>query len=434
MELPRGRDYQGGDLIGLDRKLDHLKALGVTAVYLNPIFDAGSNHSYDTQDYTKVDPYFGTQKDFDTLVDHASQKGIRIILDGVFNHMSSDSPFFDRYRHYATVGACESASSPYRSWFTFRKPTADEPQDVCAPSTPGGEDTYYDGWFGFDSIPVLTKSDADRAEVLPHRPGLDRQALAAAGSRRLADGRDGRRVVPGRLLGVLPRRGEEHRARRTDHQRDVAEGLHAAADAAGRPGRHHDELPPAGRRPRVPDARRVRQQGLRGQRPSDQPDRVRQPDRLHRRGLSGRALLHSDEPPGQPRHRAARLDIDPGAENRTDKEQTAANVLAGKRSVQLASLLQLLDARRADRVLRRRGRHDRRRRPRRPPALPVGGPGRLARPGDAGPLHGPGQASPGRPRAALRGPADPPRRRRRGDCGDRAGDGQRCGGLRRQPK
>ena len=55
-------------------------------------------------------PYFGTQKDWDNLVKHADQAGIRIILDGVFNHMSSDSPFFDRYHHYATVGACESAT------------------------------------------------------------------------------------------------------------------------------------------------------------------------------------------------------------------------------------------------------------------------------------------------------------------------------------
>ena len=164
LEQPRGRDYQGGDLAGLDQKLDQLKALGINAIYLNPIFDSGSNHGYDTADYTKVDPYLGTQKEFDSLVRHAAQKGIRLILDGVFNHLSSDSPMFDRYDHYSTVGACESASSPYRSWFTFRKPTATEPKNVCAPSTPGGEDTYYDGWFGFDSIPVLTKTNAQVQE------------------------------------------------------------------------------------------------------------------------------------------------------------------------------------------------------------------------------------------------------------------------------
>ncbi len=159
-ENPRGRDYYGGDLKGVDQQLDYLKSLGINTIYFNPIFDAGSNHSYDTQDYTKIDPYFGTQKDWDNLAKHAKEKGMRIVLDGVFNHMSSDSPFFDRYHHYGSVGACESASSPYRSWFHFRPPAGNEPS-VCAPSTPGGTDTYYDGWFGFDSIPVLTKSNED---------------------------------------------------------------------------------------------------------------------------------------------------------------------------------------------------------------------------------------------------------------------------------
>ncbi len=106
-EQPRGRDYMGGDLKGVDQYLDYLKSLGVKAIYFNPIFDAGSNHSYDTQDYYKIDPYFGTQKDWENLVKHANQRGMRIVLDGVFNHMSSDSPFFDRYHHYPTLGACE---------------------------------------------------------------------------------------------------------------------------------------------------------------------------------------------------------------------------------------------------------------------------------------------------------------------------------------
>ncbi|MBK9940312.1 MAG: fibronectin type III domain-containing protein [Kouleothrix sp.] len=160
LETPRGRDYMGGDLKGVDQQLDYLKSLGINTLYFNPIFDAGSNHSYDTQDYYTIDPYFGTQKDWENLNKHADKLGIRIILDGVFNHMSSDSPFFDRYHHSPIVGACESAASPYRAWFHFRAPQGNEPS-VCAPSTPGGTDTYYDGWFGFDSIPVLTKSNAD---------------------------------------------------------------------------------------------------------------------------------------------------------------------------------------------------------------------------------------------------------------------------------
>ncbi len=155
-EQPRGRDYLGGDLKGVDQQLDTLVSLGVTAIYFNPIFDAGSNHGYDTQDYTKIDPAFGTQQDWNNLVKHATARGIRIIVDGVFNHLSSDSPFFDRYGHYPTVGACESTDSAYRAWFTFT------PQVGGACAGPGGPNTMtYAGWFGFDSIPVLDKTNPD---------------------------------------------------------------------------------------------------------------------------------------------------------------------------------------------------------------------------------------------------------------------------------
>lgn len=155
-EQPRGRDYYGGDLRGVDQQLDYLQSLGVNTIYFNPIFDAGSNHSYDTQDYKRIDPYFGTQKDWENLVKHANERGIRIVLDGVFNHLSSDSPFFDRYHHYAAVGACESASSPYRSWFYFRDVPAGTGTCVSSTGVPNG--ALYDGWFGFDSIPVINKS------------------------------------------------------------------------------------------------------------------------------------------------------------------------------------------------------------------------------------------------------------------------------------
>jgi glycosidase len=155
-EGPRGRDYFGGDLQGVTRKLDYLQSLGVTAIYFNPIFDAASNHGYDTQDYTQIDRYFGTLDQWQTLRQEAAGRGIRIILDGVFNHMSSDSPFFDRYHHFPTTGACESSASPYRPWFHFRAPQGAEPSPCTASSA--GNDTFYDGWFGFDSIPVLTKT------------------------------------------------------------------------------------------------------------------------------------------------------------------------------------------------------------------------------------------------------------------------------------
>ncbi len=157
-ESPRGRDYYGGDLRGVISRLDYLKNLGVTVIYFNPIFHAKSNHRYDTYDYFSIDPALGTLADFRRLVREAERRGIRVIVDSVFNHMSSDSPQFDRYGYYATLGACESAASPYRDWFRFRRPGPGEPSP-CAPSTPGGDDTYYVGWFGFDSIPEIRKEN-----------------------------------------------------------------------------------------------------------------------------------------------------------------------------------------------------------------------------------------------------------------------------------
>lgn len=180
-EQPRGRDYFGGDLKGVDQQLGYLKDVGIDTIYFNPIFDAGSNHAYDTQDYYTVDPAFGTQKDWENLVKHASALGIRIVLDGVFNHLSSDSPFFDRYGHYATVGACESPTSPYRSWFVFHDVPAGT--GSCVGSTGQADGASYDGWFGFDSIPVLVKSRADvQAYFLTAPDSVTKHWLAAGAS------------------------------------------------------------------------------------------------------------------------------------------------------------------------------------------------------------------------------------------------------------
>ena len=158
-EVPLGRDFFGGDLAGITAKLDDLADLGVTVLYLNPVFAAPSNHRYDTSSYEVIDPDLGTQADFERLIAEAKARGIRVLLDGVFNHVSSDSPWFDRARRFAETGACEAADSAYRSWFTFRAPKPNEPAP-CAASTAGGDDTFYVGWFGFDTIPeVLEQGD-----------------------------------------------------------------------------------------------------------------------------------------------------------------------------------------------------------------------------------------------------------------------------------
>ncbi len=155
-EQAYNRDFFGGDLAGITAALDELADLGVTVLYLNPIFAAPSNHRYDTSDYFYVDPDLGTAAEFEALVSEAGARGIRVVLDGVFNHVSADSPWFDRFGNYETVGACESADSSYRDWFTFRPPGPGQP-GPCAPSEPGGDDTYYASWWNFDSIPELNE-------------------------------------------------------------------------------------------------------------------------------------------------------------------------------------------------------------------------------------------------------------------------------------
>ena len=235
-------------------------SLGITTIYFNPIFDAGSNHSYDTQDYYKVDPYFGTQQDWDNLVKHAQQRGMNIVLDGVFNHLSSDSPFFDRYHHYAGDGACESLLPRIETGSLFHDVAAGT--GTCVGSSGEPNSATYDGWFGFDTIPVINKSlPAVQAYFLTDDDSVS-HLLAEPGRERLAPGCDGRCILPGRLLGNLPRRGQEDQTRCAHHQRDLAKGQHPPAHAARRPRRHHDELSPARCRDRVAGAAAVRLEGL----------------------------------------------------------------------------------------------------------------------------------------------------------------------------
>ncbi|MBN1581463.1 MAG: hypothetical protein JXA89_12240, partial [Anaerolineae bacterium] len=167
-EEPMGRDFFGGDLRGITRKLGYLQDLGVTAIYLNPIFMAPSNHLYDTTDYYRIDPYFGTLGDYASLMQLARRRGIHIILDGVFNHTSSDSLYFDRYGRYRTVGAFESQDSAFYDWYTF----TEWPES-------------YNSWWGFDSLPVLTENDAVRAFIYGNERSVARRwpRLGAAGWR-----------------------------------------------------------------------------------------------------------------------------------------------------------------------------------------------------------------------------------------------------------
>ena len=127
----------GGNLWGVAEKLDYLRSLGVKVIYLSPIFEAYSNHKYDTGDYMTVDGGFGGEPALDHLIAKAGEYGMKIILDGVFNHTGDDSRYFNRYGLYPTKGAAQTEDSPYHSWYHFRK-FPDE----------------YESWWG---IPILPK-------------------------------------------------------------------------------------------------------------------------------------------------------------------------------------------------------------------------------------------------------------------------------------
>ncbi len=437
-ESPRGRDYMGGDLMGVTQQLNYLQALGVTTVYFNPIFDAASNHSYDTQDYTKVDPYFGTQKDWENLVKQAGRRGIRIVLDGVFNHLSSDSPFFDRYGHYAAVGACESATSPFRAWFFFHDVAAGT--GTCVSSTGVAKGATYDGWFGFDSIPVINKAKATPGSG-PSVWSYFLTGADAIAKRWLRAGAAGWRMdVSGDASfpdGYWQTFREVVKATRPDAltiSETWQKDSHPPAPAPGRPLRHDDELPAARCRPRLPGARAVRLQGLRRQRPHHHRVRVPLAPLVDPRGLPGRRLLLAHEPARQPRHRAPPLDAHarPGHGGRQGAQRGERRGRQGPRPPGVAHPVH--GARRADRLLRRRDRHDRRRRPRRPAHLPCPQPGAPAGHVAARPLHEAGAAAARPRRPDRRRLPGPPRRRRERRCRVRPED--RCAGGRRgdQPR
>ena len=112
--------FFGGDLYGIIEKLDYIESLGVTCLYLSPIFDAYSNHKYDTGDYMSVDSMFGSEKALEELIKEAKKRDMHIIFDGVFNHTGADSIYFNKEGNYNSLGAYQSKESPYYEWYNFR--------------------------------------------------------------------------------------------------------------------------------------------------------------------------------------------------------------------------------------------------------------------------------------------------------------------------
>ncbi len=139
---PACNDFYGGNLKGIEAKLPYLKKLGISVIYLNPIFEAYSNHKYDTADYSRIDPMFGSEEDFVNLCKAGEKLGIRIILDGVFSHTGSDSVYFNKYGNYGDCqGAYRNENSPYRGWYKLM------------------EDGSYESWWGCTNLPNVNETE-----------------------------------------------------------------------------------------------------------------------------------------------------------------------------------------------------------------------------------------------------------------------------------
>lgn len=148
-------DYFGGNFNGIKEKLPYLKELGVTIIYLNPIFEAHSNHRYNTANYLKADPILGTNEEFSQLCKAAKQQGISIILDGVFSHTGADSIYFNKCGRYPELGAYQSTESKYYSWYKFMH----HPE-------------LYLSWWGFDTLPEVIETDEAYVEFITGEGGV----------------------------------------------------------------------------------------------------------------------------------------------------------------------------------------------------------------------------------------------------------------------
>ena len=156
------REFYGGDLEGIQQRLDYLQDLGVTALYLNPIFTSPSSHKYDTIDYDHVDPHFGGDEAFTKLCGELKQRNMRLILDAVVNHTSERHPWFDRYGEHETLGAYQSKESASRGFYIFE---SDDPES-------------YVGWYNVKTLPVLDFSNPElQARVYKNKDSILRKWL-----------------------------------------------------------------------------------------------------------------------------------------------------------------------------------------------------------------------------------------------------------------
>ena len=142
-------DYYGGTLKGIAAALPYLKSLGISCIYLNPVFEAASNHRYNTADYKKLDPVLGEEGDLKRLAQSAKQYGMRLMLDGVFSHTGDDSRYFNRKGNYTEAGAYGDRNSPYHSWYTFEQ-----------------WPDKYNSWWGFETLPEVNELHPDYVDYI----------------------------------------------------------------------------------------------------------------------------------------------------------------------------------------------------------------------------------------------------------------------------
>ena len=150
-------DFYGGDLKGIIDKLDYIESLGVSILYLSPIVWSQSNHRYDTSDYEKVDPYAGVNEDLKLLCDEAHKRGMKVVLDAVFNHTGSDSKYFNKFGNFDEVGAYQSNDSKYSSFFRKHYHNGKE---------------YFDYWWGFDNLPECNGNSFEWREYILGEGGV----------------------------------------------------------------------------------------------------------------------------------------------------------------------------------------------------------------------------------------------------------------------
>ncbi len=151
----KNNDFFGGSLEGIIEKLPYIHSLGVNTIYLSPVFDAYSNHKYDTGDYLSIDPMFGSAGTLERLCYEAEKFGIYVVLDGVFSHTGDDSIYFNKYGRYESLGAYQSKNSPYYSWYTFNKWNSD-----------------YVSWWGIKTLPALNKNNEVYIEFITGEKGV----------------------------------------------------------------------------------------------------------------------------------------------------------------------------------------------------------------------------------------------------------------------